>query len=59
MEMVREMGDFLLSVIYYLVVTPLGLATRFIHDPLSRRPSKRAATYWTSTGLPGRRRRPS
>ena len=53
------MGDFLLSVIYYLVVTPLGLATRFIHDPLSRRPSKRAASYWSSTGLPGRGRRPS
>jgi hypothetical protein len=41
------MDNFLLFIIYFLVATPFGLASRLIHDPLSRRRNQRAATYWT------------
>ncbi len=33
---------------YFLIVTPLGLARRLVHDPLSRRRDRRAATYWVA-----------
>jgi hypothetical protein len=29
-------------------VTPIGLVTRLIHDPLSRRRDRRASSYWTA-----------
>jgi hypothetical protein len=41
------MRNFLLFIVYFLVATPLGLASRLIHDPLSRRRNRRAVTYWT------------
>jgi hypothetical protein len=40
------MGNALLSIIYFVVVAPVGLVGRLIHDPLSRRRKQRAATYW-------------
>lgn len=52
------MTNLLLSVIYFLIVTPFGLASRLIHDPLSRRRDPRATTYWTASAdrrdLPGK-----
>lgn len=57
-EAVEAMAPFLLFIIYLLVATPLGLASRLIHDPLSRRRNRRATTYWTassdSRNLPGK-----
>jgi hypothetical protein len=41
------MGKILLSIIYFLLATPFGLASRLVHDPLARRRNQRAATYWT------------
>lgn len=38
----------LLFVPYVLVVTPVGLASRLIHDPLTRRRRRRAETYWVT-----------
>ncbi|MEU8922565.1 hypothetical protein AB0D10_16755 [Kitasatospora sp. NPDC048545] len=38
----------MLTVVYFLIATPLGLASRLLHDPLSRRRKRRAATYWTA-----------
>jgi hypothetical protein len=40
------MIDPLLVMVYFLVVTPIGWASRLIRDPLSRRRDRRAATYW-------------
>ena len=40
------MTKLLLSIVYFLVATPAGLVSRLIHDPLARRPDRRAATYW-------------
>jgi hypothetical protein len=38
----------LLVVIYYLVITPIGLAMRATgYDPLARRIDRQATTYWT------------
>jgi hypothetical protein len=38
----------LIAVVYYLVVTPLGLAIRLAgRDPLERRFDRQASTYWT------------
>lgn len=45
----KTIGNFLLVAVYFLVATPFGLASRLIHDPLSRRRNQRAATYWTAS----------
>lgn len=38
-----------LAVVYYLVLTPIGLAIRlFRHDPLARRFDPKAGSYWNS-----------
>lgn len=42
------MRTVLLFLGYFLIVTPLGLARRLVHDPLSRRRKRRAATYWVA-----------
>jgi len=34
------------ALLYLLVVTPVGLLTRLVHDPLRRRWSRRATSYW-------------
>lgn len=39
----------LLAAAYYLVVTPIGLVSRLIHDPLSRRWNRGARSYWILT----------
>ncbi|MBB5120587.1 hypothetical protein [Streptomyces eurocidicus] len=36
----------LLFAVYYLVVTPVGLVSRRLRDPLARRWDPRARTYW-------------
>jgi len=37
----------LLAIVYYLVITPIGLTMRlFGYDPMSRRADHDAATYW-------------
>jgi len=41
-----------ISIIYYLVVTPIALASRIFYDPLSRRRGRQAATYWSTPKAP-------
>jgi len=36
-----------LAVIYFLVLTPIGLVRRMFGDPLQRRFDREAASYWT------------
>ena len=40
----------MLTVVYFVVVTPIGLVSRLIRDPLARRRNRRATTYWTPAG---------
>ena len=35
-----------LALVYYLVLTPIGLVSRLVRDPLRRRFDARAASYW-------------
>lgn len=37
-----------LTLVYYLIVTPLGLVLRLLRDPLARRLDRRAGTYWVA-----------
>lgn len=37
----------LLTIVYFPAVTPLGLISRLVGDPLSRRCGPRAAAYWS------------
>ena len=46
------MRTVLLALVYYLVVTPIGLLTRAIKDPLSRGWDPVAASYWVAPILP-------
>jgi hypothetical protein len=39
----------MLFIIYFVIVTPLGLVSRLVHDPLSRRRNRRATTYWIAS----------
>lgn len=41
------MGTALLALVYYLLVTPVGLVSRVVHDPLRRRWNPHASTYMT------------
>lgn len=43
------MRTFLLLLAYLLLVTPVGLVRRVVKDPLTRRWSRRADTYWISS----------
>jgi hypothetical protein len=45
----RRLGIFLA---YVLLVTPLGLLSRLAYDPLSRRLSRRATSYWIFPARP-------
>lgn len=50
----------LLALVYYLVVTPVGLVCRIVHDPLRRRLDPAASTYMIYLGGTERAaRRPS
>lgn len=39
-----------LALVYYLVVTPVGLVSRIVHDPLRRGLDRRAPTYMIWVG---------
>jgi hypothetical protein len=44
----------LLIVVFYLVITPIGLAMRLLgRDPLERKWDRQAATYWKDAEKPG------
>jgi ABC-type uncharacterized transport system permease subunit len=36
-----------LAVVYFLILTPIGLVRRMFGDPLQRRFDRQATTYWT------------
>ncbi|MBT2383374.1 hypothetical protein [Streptomyces sp. ISL-11] len=36
----------LLIAVYYLLVTPIGLLSRLVRDPLTRRWDRGARSYW-------------
>ncbi|NLU67794.1 hypothetical protein [Streptomyces sp. HNM0574] len=36
----------LLAVVYAVVVTPVGLVSRLVRDPLARKWDRNAGTYW-------------
>jgi len=38
-----------LALLYYLVITPVGLVSRLVRDPLRRRWDSRADSYWVPT----------
>ncbi|WP_199837065.1 MULTISPECIES: hypothetical protein [unclassified Streptomyces] len=42
------MRTVLLAIVYYLVVTPLGLLARVVRDPLARGIDPKAASYWAA-----------
>ncbi|HMS16905.1 MAG TPA: SxtJ family membrane protein [Planctomycetota bacterium] len=47
------MSYVVMALVFYLVVTPIGLLLRiFGRDPLSRRISRQATSYWIPRGAP-------
>ena len=40
------MRTLLLFILYYLVVTPIGIVSRLVRDPMTRSWNGRADTYW-------------
>ena len=50
----RVIGLFSLALLFYLVITPFGLARRvFVRDPLRRRIDKSCKSYWVERQPPG------
>jgi hypothetical protein len=50
----RAIGLFSLALLFYLVITPFGLARRiFLRDPLGCRIDKRSKSYWVERQPPG------
>ncbi|HEX3784795.1 MAG TPA: hypothetical protein VHX38_34475 [Pseudonocardiaceae bacterium] len=49
----------LLLVVYVVVFVPAGLIARLSHDPLRRRPSPTAVSYWSNPTPNGRPAGPS
>lgn len=50
----RVIGLFALALLFYLVITPFGLARRlFVRDPLRRRIDKSSKSYWVERQPPG------
>ena len=43
------MRTFLLAIVYFVVLSPIALVIRLVHDPLHRRPDPRRSSYWTFT----------
>ncbi|MGW3205730.1 hypothetical protein [Streptomyces sp. NPDC001135] len=39
----------LLTITYFLLITPIGLLSRLVRDPLARKWDQKADTYWIST----------
>jgi hypothetical protein len=46
------MRNLLLFIVYYLFVTPIGLLSRVVGDPLTRRWNRNADTYWIVSRQP-------
>ncbi|WP_155070816.1 hypothetical protein [Streptomyces taklimakanensis] len=46
------MRTVLLAIVYYLVVTPVGLLARVVRDPLARGWDRGARTYWVTPTPP-------
>ncbi|WP_305788048.1 hypothetical protein [Symbioplanes lichenis] len=44
------MPRLLLTLLYFVVVVPMGGAVRLVRDPLARRWRAGAATYWSRPG---------
>ena len=42
----------LLFVLYYVVITPVGVLVRMFHDPMGRRFDRAEASYWTPRESP-------
>ncbi|MFJ4343420.1 hypothetical protein [Streptomyces sp. NPDC088915] len=42
------MRTVLLAIVYYLIVTPVGLLARVVRDPLTRGTDPKATTYWAA-----------
>src|SRR5262245_31042698 len=42
----------LLFVLYYVVITPVGVLVRMFHDPMGRRLDRAEASYWTPRESP-------
>jgi hypothetical protein len=50
----RALGLLTLALLFYLVITPFGLARRlFVRDPLRRRIDKNCKSYWLERRPPG------
>jgi hypothetical protein len=50
----RIMSPIVLGVMYYVILTPFGLAMRLVgRDPMRRRPEPNATTYWIARQPPG------
>jgi len=50
----RAIGLFSLALLFFLVITPFGLARRlFVRDPLRRRIDKNRKSYWVERQPPG------
>lgn len=49
------MSTALLALAYYLIVTPVGLISRILHDPLRRGWDRRASTYMLYLRSPAER----
>lgn len=39
-------SHFVLALVYFGVLTPIGAVVRLVHDPMERRLDKHAKTYW-------------
>lgn len=48
----RAVRTVLLAVVYYLVVTPIGLLSRVVRDPLARGWHRKAESYWSAPTPP-------
>ena len=46
------MRRLLLFLAYFLLIVPVALVTRLVHDPLHRRWNPRAETYWIFAARP-------
>ena len=42
------MRTVLLAIVYYLIITPIGLLARAVRDPLARGMDPKATSYWTA-----------
>lgn len=50
------MSHVVLAVLYFVVITPLGVVLRLFHDPMLRRIDRSARSYWIPRDPPERTR---